>query len=139
LVVASSATTAAGTITTSMGPNGAGKSTLLRAIYGVNRHFGGSVRFHGQAIEGLPPRARLKLGIGVGPQGRCTSPLMTVRETLELGGYPLPGSAARASLDRVLALFPLLAPKLAVLAGNLSGGEQPILETAMVLAAGPSL
>jgi branched-chain amino acid transport system ATP-binding protein len=139
VVVDFSATIAAGTITTLIGPNGAGKSTLLRAIYGVNRHFGGSVRFHGQAIEGLPPRARLKLGIGFVPQGRCNFPLMTVRENLELGGYTLPGSAARASLDRVLALFPLLAPKLAVLAGNLSGGEQQILETAMVLEAGPSL
>lgn len=139
VVVDFSATIATGTITTLIGPNGAGKSTLLRAIYGLNRHFGGSVRFRGQAIETLPPRERLKLGIGLVPQGRCNFPLMTVRENLELGGYTLRGAAAGASFDRVLALFPLLASKLAVLAGNLSGGEQQILETAMVLEAGPSL
>ena len=139
VVVDFSASITAGTITTLIGPNGAGKSTLLRAIYGLNRHFSGSVRFLGQAIERLPPRARLQLGIGFVPQGRCNFPLMTVHENLELGAYTLRGSAVADAFDRVLALFPLLAPKLGVLAGNLSGGEQQILETAMVLEAGPKL
>jgi branched-chain amino acid transport system ATP-binding protein len=128
-----------GTITTVIGPNGAGKSTLLRAIYGLNRHFHGTVRFFGQAIERLPPRERLKLGIGFVPQGRCNFPLMTVRENLELGAFTLRGPAVAAAVERVLAEFPLLASKLSVLAGNLSGGEQQILETAMVLEAGPKL
>ena len=35
-------------MTTIIGPNGAGKSTLLRAVYGVNKYFGGSVRFLGR-------------------------------------------------------------------------------------------
>jgi branched-chain amino acid transport system ATP-binding protein len=126
-----------GSITTIIGPNGAGKSTLLRAIYGLNRYFSGSIRFRGQAIERMPPMERLKLGIGFVPQGRCNFPLMTVRENLELGAYTLRGQAASQAIDRVLAQFPMLAAKLGVLAGNLSGGEQQILETAMVLEAGP--
>lgn len=128
-----------GSITTIIGPNGAGKSTLLRGIYGLNRYFGGSIRFRGQAIERMAPRERLKLGIGFVPQGRCNFPLMTVRENLELGTYALRGAEAGRAIDRVLAQFPLLATKLAVLAGNLSGGEQQILETAMVLEAAPQL
>src|SRR5262244_1440682 len=64
---------------------------------------------------------------------------MTVRENLELGAYTLRGPAAAAALERVLAQFPVLRAKLSVLAGNLSGGEQQILETAMVLEAGPRL
>ena len=36
-------------------------------------------------------------------------------------------------------MFPLLKAKLNVLAGNLSGGEQQILETAMVLESSPKL
>ena len=128
-----------GSITTIIGANGAGKSTLLRAIYGLNRHFGGSVRFRGQAIEKLLPKERLKLGIGFVPQGRCNFPLMTVRENLELGAYTLRGAAAGQAVERVLAQFPLLSAKLPVLAGNLSGGEQQILEIAMVLEAGPKL
>jgi branched-chain amino acid transport system ATP-binding protein len=64
---------------------------------------------------------------------------MTVRENLELGAFTLRGPAASQAVERVLAQFPLLAAKLPVLAGNLSGGEQQILETAMVLEAGPEL
>jgi branched-chain amino acid transport system ATP-binding protein len=139
VVVGFSASIPAGSVTTVIGPNGAGKSTLLRAIYGLNRHFGGSVRFRGQAIERLAPRERLRRGIGFVPQGRCNFPLMTVRENLQLGAYTLRGSAVAAAIERVLAQFPLLAQKLGVLAGNLSGGEQQILEIAMVLEAGPTL
>ena len=128
-----------GSISTIIGPNGAGKSTLLRAIYGMNRYFSGSIRFRGEAIEQLPPRERLKRGIGFVPQGRCNFPLMTVRENLELGAFTLRGAAASQAIERVLAQFPLLTAKLPVLAGNLSGGEQQILETAMVLEAGPEL
>ena len=105
----------------------------------MNRYFSGSIRFRGQAIERLPPMERLELGIGFVPQGRCNFPLMTVRENLELGAYTLRGPAVSQAIDRVLAQFPLLAAKLGVLAGNLSGGEQQILETAMVLEAGPQL
>ena len=139
VVVDFSAVIAEGTVTTVIGPNGAGKSTLLRAVYGLNRHFGGSVRFFGRPIEHLLPRERLKLGIGFVPQGRCNFPLMTVRENLVLGAYTLRGSAVAAAVDQALTRFPLLAAKLSVLAGNLSGGEQQILETAMVLEAGPKL
>jgi branched-chain amino acid transport system ATP-binding protein len=139
VVVDFSAAILEGTVTTVIGPNGAGKSTLLRAVYGLIRHFAGSVRFCGQAIERLPPRERLTRGIGFVPQGRCNFPLMTVRENLELGAYTLRGPAVAAAIERVLAEFPLLAAKLAVLAGNLSGGEQQILEIAMVLEAGPRL
>ena len=128
-----------GSITTIIGPNGAGKSTLLKSVYGVNKYFGGTLRFLGQPIAHLPPRERLKLGIGFVPQGRCNFPLMTVRENLELGAYTLRGAAISAAIERVLGLFPLLVGKLAVLAGNLSGGEQQILETAMVLESEPKL
>jgi branched-chain amino acid transport system ATP-binding protein len=129
----------AGSITTIIGPNGAGKSTLLKGIYGLNRYFSGSLRFRGQAIERLAPKDRLKLGIGFVPQGRCNFPLMTVRENLELGAYTLRGAAVVKAIDRAVAQFPLLGAKLGVLAGNLSGGEQQILETAMVLEAEPKL
>ena len=139
VVVDFSAAIRAGSITTIIGPNGAGKSTLLRAVYGLNRRFSGRITLEGQAIDALPPRERLRLGIGFVPQGRCNFPLMTVRENLELGGYTLPVAEAAQAFERVLAQFPLLAAKLTVLAGNLSGGEQQVLEIAMVLEAGPKL
>src|SRR5436305_10971578 len=130
---------AAGSISTIIGPNGAGKSTLLRAIYGQNRYFSGTIHFGGRTIERLSPKERLKLGVGLVPQGRCNFPLMTVRENLELGAYTLRGKVAEQAIERTLAQFPVLSAKLGVMAGNLSGGEQQILETAMVLEASPSL
>ena len=139
VVVDFSAAIPAGSITTIIGPNGAGKSTLLRAVYGLNRRFSGRILLEGRAIDDLPPRERLRLGIGFVPQGRCNFPLMTVRENLELGGYTLSAADAAQAFERVLAQFPLLAAKLPVLAGNLSGGEQQVLEIAMVLEAGPKL
>jgi len=128
-----------GSITTIIGPNGAGKSTLLKAVYGLNRHFGGSLRFAGESIEQLSSRERLRRGIGFVPQGRCNFPLMTVRENLELGAYTLKGAAVAQAMERVIEQFPMLGTKLKVLAGNLSGGEQQVLETALVLEAQPRL
>ena len=130
---------AAGSITTLIGGNGAGKSTLLRAIYGTNRLFAGRIVFKGQDIARLDPWERLKRGIGFVPQGRCNFPLMSVAENLKLGCYSLAGAAHRAAIDRVAALFPVLRQKGSVLAGNLSGGEQQVLETAMVLLTSPAL
>ncbi len=127
------------TITTLIGPNGAGKSTLMRAIYGLIRRFDGAIVFDGEDISDAKPIERLRRGIGFVPQGRCNFPGMSVRENLELGGYTLSRGEARAAIERVLALFPVLRQRFDVLAGNLSGGEQQILEMAMVMEAAPKL
>jgi len=134
-----SATLETGTITTLIGGNGAGKSTLLRAIYGTNRFFDGQILFKGEAIERLPPWERLKRGVGFVPQGRCNFPHMSVDENLKMGCYTLPGSKHDAAITRVTGLFPMLRQKARTEAGNLSGGEQQILEMAMVLLLEPSL
>jgi branched-chain amino acid transport system ATP-binding protein len=139
VVVDFSAAIREGTITTVIGPNGAGKSTLLRSVYGLIRHFGGSVRFRGQAIERLPPRERLTRGIGFVPQGRCNFPAMSVTENLKMGCYTLPAGRHEAAIGRVIGLFPMLRQKARIEAGNLSGGEQQILEMAMVLLVEPAL
>jgi branched-chain amino acid transport system ATP-binding protein len=128
-----------GSITTLIGANGAGKSTLLRAIYGLIRRFEGSVQFEGTPIDDLSPPQRLARGIGFVPQGRCNFPKLSVRENLELGTYTLAKPAGRDAIARMTAQFPMLARKWRALAGNLSGGEQQILEMAMVLEASPRL
>lgn len=134
-----SAVFAAGSVTSLIGGNGAGKSTLLKSIFGLNRHFGGKLIFEGKAVETLAPAARLKAGIGIVPQGRCNFAQMTVHENLEMGAYLQPRAKATAAIERVADLFPMLRRKWRQLAGNLSGGEQQILETAMVLENGPRL
>lgn len=122
-----------------LGGNGAGKSTLLKSLFGMSKWFAGEIIFDGQHLEGLSPQQCMRAGVGIVPQGRCNFPAMTVRENLEMGAYTLPRSAKRDAMDRVLAMFPMLEEKLATLAGNLSGGQQQILETAMVLETDPKL
>jgi branched-chain amino acid transport system ATP-binding protein len=127
------------TITTLIGGNGAGKSTLLKAIYGSCRCFSGEVVFAGEPIERRDPWERLKLGIGFVPQGRCNFPLMSVAENLKVACYTLPQRAHAPAIERVTSLFPILRQRWSVSAGNLSGGEQQLLEMAMVLATSPKL
>jgi branched-chain amino acid transport system ATP-binding protein len=62
-----------------------------------------------------------------------------VAENLKIGCYTLPGRAHRDAIARVTTQFPLLERKWSELAGNLSGGEQQVLETAMVLLTDPQL
>jgi branched-chain amino acid transport system ATP-binding protein len=128
-----------GTVTTLIGGNGAGKSTLLRAIFGMNRWFCGQVVLEGEPIEQLEPAARFARGIGFVPQGRCNFPAMTVGENLLMGCYTLAPARRRTAIERVTAQFPILAERARTAAGNLSGGEQQILEMAMVLLVAPRL
>jgi branched-chain amino acid transport system ATP-binding protein len=134
-----SSTLAAGSITTLVGGNGAGKSTLMRAIYGTCRVFGGTIRFKGEPIEALPPWTRLARGIGFVPQGRCNFSTMSLAENFKMACHTLPAARHGAAIERVLALFPLLRDRMKVPAGNLSGGEQQMLETAMVMVLEPTL
>ena len=130
-----------GSWTTIIGANGAGKSTLLKLIAGIVGCRSGQVLFDGQDITPLSAPERLRSGIGLVPQGRCNFPLLSVAENLLLGGYSR--RLKRAQLAREATamgeLFPRLRERWDVDAGNLSGGEQQLLEMAMVLMARPRL
>lgn len=128
-----------GTVTTLIGGNGAGKSTLMRAIYGTCRHFDGRITYRGTPIERMAPWNRLQLGIGFVPQGRCNFASMSVAENFKMACYTLPSARHAAATERVLELFPALRSKQGIMAGNLSGGEQQMLETAMVMVLEPGL
>lgn len=122
-----------GSLTAVVGPNGAGKSTLLRALYGLATIRGGRVRLGGADVTGWTPQRLLAAGLGWVPQGRCNFPLMSVRENLEMGIHTRRDGEARADVERMRQRFPVLRAKALMLAGNLSGGEQQILEMAMAL------
>lgn len=131
----------AGSWTTIIGANGAGKSTLLRAIAGSVPCREGRVLFDGRDITRLSSIERLHAAIGLVPQGRCNFPLLSVAENLKLGGYSrrLKASALARESEIVAERFPQLRERWHVDAGNLSGGEQQMLEMAMVLMARPRL
>jgi branched-chain amino acid transport system ATP-binding protein len=129
-----------GEIVTLIGANGAGKSTTLRVISGAVRATGGTVRFDGHDITGLPAHAMPERGISHVPEGRQLFPHMTVEENLGLGAYNRRSRPrAREALAEQLELFPKLQERRRQLAGTLSGGEQQMVAIARGLMAAPRL
>ena len=122
-----------------MGPNGAGKSTLLKTLYGMTTVKGGSINWQGKNISALKSRAILAEGISWVPQGRCNFPVMTVDENLQMAAYTLRDSKVKAERDYVYDLFPILKTRRNTLAGNMSGGEQQLLEVAMAVLQRPKI
>jgi branched-chain amino acid transport system ATP-binding protein len=131
---------AEGRFVTLVGPNGAGKSTLFKTISGVVAPVSGSISFAGEDLLSRRASDRAHLGIAHVPEGRQVFKTLTVRENLEMGAYPKAGRAHwTQTLDRIHALFPILAERAGQLAGTLSGGEQQMLAIGRGLACAPRL
>lgn len=130
-----------GEVVALMGRNGVGKTTTLRSITGVLPVRSGSIALDGQAIEKLPMDVRARAGIGYVPQGRDIFPHLTVEENLQIGlvVHGRKGAAARAGLDRVFGLFPVLKEMLSRKGGVLSGGQQQQLAIGRALLTNPKL
>lgn len=128
-----------GEIVCIIGPNGAGKSTVLRTISGLLHPTTGSVRFAGDEIGSLRADLVLRNGIVHVPQGHSAFPGMTIEENLLMGGYTLARHMVRSRLDHVYGTFPLLADRRKDKAGNLSGGQQKVLEVGRALMLQPRL
>ena len=124
-----------------MGRNGVGKTTTLKSITGLHDVRSGNIFLEGKSLNGMPPDARARLGIGYVPQGRDIFPHMTVEENLRIG-YVANGSRitdVKASLERIYSLFPVLKSMLARKGGVLSGGQQQQLAIGRALLTGPKL
>lgn len=122
-----------------MGPNGAGKSTLLKTLYGMTTIKEGGIDWRGKNIAGSTSRAILGEGISFVPQGRCNFPVMTVDENLQMAAYTIRDAKVKADRDYVYDLFPILKTRRSTLAGNMSGGEQQLLEVAMAVLQRPKV
>ena len=123
-----------------LGPNGAGKSTTFKAICGLLRLTGGTVRVAGKDVAEVGPERLAALGVGFVPEGRRLFPTLTVRENLRLGF-----DAARTTLDfedrleAMATLFPRIRERLGQGAGTMSGGEQAMVALARALIGDPDL
>ncbi len=128
-----------GEIVCLIGANGAGKSTLLKTIFGLVSLWAGRILFWGKDISRKRPEEILRKGISLVPQGRCNFPAMTVRENLEMGAYIRKDNRVQQDIGKIMERFPVLKIKQKELAGNLSGGEQQILEMASSLLLDPKV
>jgi ABC-type branched-subunit amino acid transport system ATPase component len=129
-----------GSITCIVGPNGAGKSTVLRTISGLLRPRAGEIRFEGHNLVGKSPRQILELGIVQVPQNHSLFTEMTVHENVRLGAYLLNDkSKVNSALADVEDLFPIVRERAGDKAGDLSGGQQRLVEFARCLMLGPKL
>jgi branched-chain amino acid transport system ATP-binding protein len=117
----------AGQVVALIGANGAGKTTTLRAVSGMLRPAGGSVRL-------------VARGMAHAPEGRGIFLNLTVGENLDLGAFLRRDRAGiRSDLERSFALFPVLAERRDQISGTLSGGEQQMLSVARALMSRPRL
>jgi len=115
-----------GEVTVILGRNGAGKTTTLRTIMGLTPPSGGSVQFRGEQLNGLPPYAIARKGIGFVPEDQGIFSNLTVEENLSLAMRKKDG-ATRARLQFVLNIFPDLEYKLKQKGESLSGGQKQML------------
>ena len=120
-----------------IGANGAGKSTLLRTIAGLMAPRRGEIVFDGEQIAGAPAFTMVRRGIAMVPEGRRLFPSLSVEENLQIGGQAK--SPGPWTLERIYALFPVLAERRHLPAPALSGGQQQMAAIARALMANPRL
>jgi branched-chain amino acid transport system ATP-binding protein len=129
----------AGEIVSLIGSNGAGKTTLMRVISGILPMTGGRILFEDEDIGRLPAHIRVVRGIAQVPEARQVFAPLSVDDNLRLGGFRRRAADVPRELDRIYALFPALAERRGIAAGNLSGGQQQMLAIGRALMSGPRL
>jgi ABC-type branched-subunit amino acid transport system ATPase component/ABC-type branched-subunit amino acid transport system permease subunit len=136
-----------------IGPNGAGKSTTFNLVTGVLTSSGGKISVLGKNINNAPPQEVVKLGVARTFQHVKLVPDMSVLENVAIGAHLRGHAGAVSSMFRfdrsdeakLLAEAARqiervgLADQIDQLAGNLSLGQQRIVEIARALCVDPML
>lgn len=130
-----------GQITTILGANGVGKSTALKAAFGFLRPFEGDVLLAGKSIIDIPTHRRILEGLAYIPQQPGVFKDMTVEENLELGAWTFRRDRAqiRRKIEANYDRFPILREKRKQSTGELSGGQQRMVEIGRTLMAEPKM
>jgi ABC-type branched-subunit amino acid transport system ATPase component len=120
-----------------IGPNGSGKTTLFNCITGLERRDVGEVYFKGRRIDGLKAHRIAHIGIGRTFQIIRVFPELTALENLLVVTQEPYELARRKAMD--LLRFVTLDRLHNEYAGNLSYGQQKLLEFSRVLMTDPEL
>lgn len=128
-------------ITAILGANGVGKSTALKAIFGFLRPNAGEILLEGKSIIDVPPHEKILHGLAYIPQQPGVFKDMTVEENLELGGWTFrrDKKQVRAKIEANYERFPVLKEKRKQITGELSGGQQRMVEIGRTLMAEPKV
>ncbi len=134
-------TASEGKITTILGANGVGKSTTLKAIFGFLKPNDGDILIDGQSVLGIPTHERISLGLAYIPQQPGVFKHMSVKENLEVGAWTFRKDKARIQrkLEENYERFPILKEKRRQLTGELSGGQQRMVEIGRTLMTDPKV
>ena len=129
------------TILAVIGPNGSGKSTLVKALAGLLRPRAGRIAVTGRDVTNLTPAKRVVAGMAYVPQEANVFANLTIRENLKLATEFLRGrtGVGPAQKAQVMQLFPEIAHRPKLLAGNLSGGQRQMLAFACALLSNPEV
>lgn len=122
-----------------LGPNGAGKSTFVKAVAGLVPIHSGSVEMEGADVTAVPTHEKVRHGLAFVPQTENIFATLTIFENLELAADLLPRHLRRARIARIEAMFPDLASRPGLRAGQLSGGQRQMLAVARALIVDPQV
>ncbi len=130
-----------GKITAVLGANGVGKSTLLKGIYGFLKPNQGEVVLDGEDVTGVPTHKLIDIGLAYIPQHTGIFRWMSVEENLMMGGWTFRKDKARLrrEMEKSYSRFPDLKDKQKQEAGELSGGQQRMVEVARTLMTDPKV
>jgi len=133
---------APGEVVALIGANGAGKSTLLNTVAGLLPVREGSVVFDGEDIANVPAHKLVRKGLALVPEGRRLFAGMSVEDNLRVAldraSMPV-AHEARWTVERLFALFPVLAEKRRTDVERLSGGQQQLVAIGRALMTQPRL
>lgn len=122
-----------------LGPNGAGKSTFVKAIAGVVPIFDGEALLTGRDISTTPLHQRIMAGLAFVPQTENIFANMSISENLLLAADVLPKHIRAQRFEKIYTMFPELAHRPNLRAGQLSGGQRQMLAVARALIVEPQV
>jgi branched-chain amino acid transport system ATP-binding protein len=128
-------------ITTILGANGVGKSTALKAAFGFLKPNRGDVVLENESILKIPTHQRILKGLAYIPQQPGVFKDMSVEENLQLGGWTFrkDKKQVRDKIEANYERFPVLREKRKQTTGELSGGQQRMVEISRTLMAEPKV
>ena len=128
-------------ITAILGANGVGKSTALKAVFGFLRPNEGEILLQGESIIDVPTHKRILKGLAYIPQQPGVFKDMSVEENLQLGGWTFKRDRKqiREKIESNYERFPILKEKRKQITGELSGGQQRMVEISRTRMAEPKM